>query len=88
MFLGDALLSGERKYFGYIQDRPELTLADLSEEHAHLLVPDNIPLRVGDRLSVIPNHICPRINLQDHVFLISGDQVIDQWNVTARGMVT
>jgi D-serine deaminase-like pyridoxal phosphate-dependent protein len=87
MFSGDALLSGERKYFGYVQDHPELTLADLSEEHGHLLVPDNIPLRVGDRLRVIPNHICPCINLQNDVFLTCGDQVVDQWKVAARGMV-
>jgi D-serine deaminase-like pyridoxal phosphate-dependent protein len=87
MLSGDALLSGERQHFGYIQDHPELTLTDLSEEHGHLLISDNIPLRVGDRLRVIPNHICPCINLQDRVFLISGDQVIDQWNVAARGMV-
>jgi D-serine deaminase-like pyridoxal phosphate-dependent protein len=43
---------------------------------------------VGDRLRVIPNHICPCINLQNHVFLVSGDQVLDQWKVAARGMVT
>jgi len=88
MFSGDALLSGERKYFGYVQNHPELTLANLSEEHGHLLVPDKTALRVGDRLRVIPNHICPCINLQDHVFLVSGDQVLDQWKVAGRGMVS
>jgi D-serine deaminase-like pyridoxal phosphate-dependent protein len=88
MFSGDALLTGERKHFGYVQDHPELTLVDLSEEHGHLLVPDKATLRVGDRLRVIPNHVCPCINLQDHVFLVSGDQVLDQWKVAARGMVT
>ena len=84
----DALLSGERKYFGYIQGHPELLLEDLSEEHGHVVVPDNSTVRVGDRFRVIPNHICPCINLHDHVFLVSGDQVIDQWKVAARGMVT
>lgn len=84
----DALLSGERKCFGYIQDHPELVLEDLSEEHGHLVIPYNSPVRVGDRLRVIPNHICPCINLQDRAFLVSGDRVIDQWKVAARGMVT
>ena len=87
MFSGDTLLSRQREHFGYVQDHPELTLAELSEEHGHLLVPDETPLRVGDQLRVIPNHICPCINLQDHVFLISGDQVLDRWKVAARGMV-
>lgn len=88
MFSGDLLLSGERKYFGYVQNHPELILEDLSEEHGHLFVPSTASLRIGDRLRVIPNHICPCINLQEHVFLVSGDQVIDQWKVAARGMVT
>jgi D-serine deaminase-like pyridoxal phosphate-dependent protein len=52
------------------------------------VIPDDSPIRVGEQFRVIPNHICHRINLQDQVFLISGDQVIDQWKVAARGMVT
>ncbi len=88
MFSGDALLSGERKYFGYVQHHPEAILEDLSEEHGHLSVPDNAPFRIGDRLRVIPNHICPCMNLQDYVFLVSADQVLDRWKVAARGMVT
>ena len=84
----DALLSGEGKHFGYIQGHPELILADLSEEHGHLMILDSSPVRLGERLRVIPNHVCPCINLHDHVFLVSGDQVVDQWKVAARGMVT
>jgi D-serine deaminase-like pyridoxal phosphate-dependent protein len=88
MLTADTLLSGERKHFGYVQNHPELLLEDLSEEHGHLAIPDDSPIRVGDRLRVIPNHICPCINLQNRVFLVSGDQVIEQWKVAARGMVT
>src|SRR5258708_18435435 len=32
----DALLSGDRKHFGYVLNYPELDLEDLSEEHVHL----------------------------------------------------
>jgi D-serine deaminase-like pyridoxal phosphate-dependent protein len=84
----DALLSGDRKHHGYIRDHPEITLYDISEEHGHLQVPDHSRIRVGDRLRVIPNHICPCINLQERVFVVSGDQVVDQWKVSGRGMVT
>jgi D-serine deaminase-like pyridoxal phosphate-dependent protein len=86
MFSGDQLLSGERKYFGYVQDHPGLILEDLSEEHGHVLVPDGYPIRVGDRIRVVPNHICPSINLQDRVHLVSGEQVVEQWKVAGRGM--
>lgn len=84
----DTLLSGNRKYFGYVRDYPELLLEDLSEEHGHLIVPDNLPIKVGDHLRIIPNHVCPCINLQDRVFIVSGEQVIDQWKIAARGMVS
>jgi D-serine deaminase-like pyridoxal phosphate-dependent protein len=84
----DTLLSGDRRYFGYIQDHPELLLEDLSEEHGHLILPDNSPVRMGDRLRIVPNHVCPCINLHDRVFLASGEQVVDQWEVAARGKTT
>jgi D-serine deaminase-like pyridoxal phosphate-dependent protein len=83
----DALLSGEGKHFGYIQEHPEYILEDLSEEHGHIATSDNSAIRLGDRLRVVPNHICPCINLHDQVFLISGDQVIEKWRVAGRGKV-
>lgn len=87
MLSADQLLSGERKYFGYVQDHAELILDDLSEEHGHLGLPDVYPIRVGDRIRVVPNHICPSVNLQDRVYVVSGDQVVDEWKVAGRGMV-
>ncbi len=84
----DTLLSGDRKCFGYVQERPELLLEDLSEEHGHLIVPEDSAIKVGDRLRIIPNHVCPCINLHDRAFVVRGDMVIDQWKVDARGKVT
>lgn len=83
----DALLTGGQQYFGYVQGHPEFLLHDLSEEHGHLAVAQGAPVKVGDRLRVIPNHVCPCINLHDRVFVVSGEQVIDQWKVAARGKV-
>jgi D-serine deaminase-like pyridoxal phosphate-dependent protein len=83
----DALLSGRREHFGYVQDHPELILHDLSEEHGHLTVADGGRIKIGDRVRVIPNHVCPCINLHDRVFVVCGEQVVDQWNVAARGKV-
>lgn len=88
MFSGDQLLSGERKHYGYVQEHPELIVDDLSEEHGHVLVPLSSPIQVGDRISVVPNHICPSINLQEKVYVISAGQVVDVWRVAGRGGVT
>lgn len=83
----DSLLSGERKHFGYIQNRPELILEDLSEEHGHISIPADCKLKVGDRLRIVPNHVCPCINLHDGAFAISGAKVVDQWAIAGRGKV-
>lgn len=87
MFSGDQLLSGERKHYGYVLGHPELILEDLSEEHGHLLMKGDDRLRVGDRIRVVPNHICPCINLQDRVYVVSGEHEADCWDVAGRGRV-
>lgn len=84
MLSGDQLLTGERRHYGYVLGHPELILEDLSEEHGHLLMKGKERVRVGDRLRVVPNHICPCINLQDRVYVVSGSQVTDQWDVAGR----
>lgn len=83
----DTLLSGEGKHFGYIQEHPEYVLDGLSEEHGHLAISDGATLKLGDKLRVIPNHICPCINLHDQVFVVSGERVVEQWKVAGRGKV-
>lgn len=81
----DTLLSGERQHFGFIQGHPELALHDLSEEHGHLILASGSNVKIGDRLRIVPNHVCPCINLHDRVFVVSGEQVVDEWKVAARG---
>ncbi len=84
----DTLLSGGGKYFGYVQDHPEFILEDLSEEHGHVTIPHDSATKIGDRLRIIPNHVCPCINLHDRAFVVQGETVIDEWKVAARGKVT
>ena len=57
----------------------------MSEEHGATTVPAADPVRIGDRVEIIPNHICPVINLFDTIHVTKGDRVIDQWAVAARG---
>lgn len=83
----DRLLSGDQRGYGYVVGHPEIELENLSEEHGHLSIPAGSKLKVGDRLRIVPNHVCPCINLHDQVFIVEGDRVIDQWKVAARGKV-
>ena len=83
----DHLLTGSQQNFGFVLDHPEVALVELSEEHGHLFVSGESSLDVGDRVRVIPNHVCPCVNLHDRVYLISGENVLEQWQVAARGRV-
>lgn len=74
---------------GYIVGHPDATIARISEEHGVVLLPteDEPGFAVGDRHEVIPNHICPTINLTDELFIVRDGSVIDVWPVAARGKV-
>jgi D-serine deaminase-like pyridoxal phosphate-dependent protein len=54
-----------------------------SDEHL-TFSPDN-PLRVGDRVRVVPAHIDPTVAYHERIHVISGDDVIDTWPVDLRG---
>ena len=70
---------------GYVVGHPDWQINSLSEEHGSTSVPADDPARIGDRVEIIPNHICPVINLFDTIHVTQGDRVIDQWAVAARG---
>jgi D-serine deaminase-like pyridoxal phosphate-dependent protein len=66
----------------------DLTLKYLNEEHG--VVENPVPfdnLKIGQRVRVIPNHVCVVSNLFDVVHLISGENVIETLPVAARGRV-
>jgi D-serine deaminase-like pyridoxal phosphate-dependent protein len=43
------------------------------------------PLRVGDRVKVVPAHIDPTIAYHERMHLISGERVVETWPVDLRG---
>ena len=57
----------------------------LSDEHGVLNVPDADSYKIGDQLQVIPNHICPCVNLYDYAYATSDGLITDIWHVSARG---
>ena len=61
-------------------------LAFLSEEHGHISYQGEPPqLKVGDKVEFYPSHICTTINLNDRLWVVEGDKVIDCWKIAARG---
>lgn len=84
----DRLLSGDGQGFGYLPEAPDVLFESMSEEHGHLRQPvSNSPLKLGQKLRVIPNHVCPCMNMHDWVYAVEGEDVIDKWQVAGRGKV-
>lgn len=71
---------------GHVLGRPDIHIAGLSEEHG-VLTADAINLQVGDRLRIIPNHVCVVTNMLDEVQLIRGSEHLGPCPVAARGQV-
>ncbi len=72
--------------YGLVKGMPHVALVRAYEEHGVLKVdPSAGKLRVGDKLEIIPNHVCPAVNLFDELVGVRDDVVAATWNVVARG---
>lgn len=70
---------------GLVLGRNDLTVARLSEEHAVLTAPDRTGLKVGDRLVIVPAHVCTTVNLHPALLLVSPGGGSSWLPVDARG---
>lgn len=71
--------------YGHVIGHPDWTIEKLSEEHGWVTIPADDPVRVGERVEIIPNHICPVVNLFDEMTLVRGNEVVGHWTIAARG---
>jgi D-serine deaminase-like pyridoxal phosphate-dependent protein len=79
-------LRAEGGGFGALLDRPDIMVKAVSEEHGLLdLSATEWRPRVGERVRIVPNHVCVSVNLQDRVFGIRGDEIVAEWEVAGRG---
>ncbi len=73
---------------GLIVEYPQAKIVKLTEEHGQVDVSACAKRpKVGERVTVIPNHICPCINLQDTLWWIEPQQPPYPLRVDARGKV-
>ncbi len=85
-FSSDQLAGGGEPGFGHFPDNPELSLARMNEEHGYVNARSSASrFRVGDRIRVIPNHICVVMNLHERVYGVRKDNVEECWEVEGRG---
>jgi D-serine deaminase-like pyridoxal phosphate-dependent protein len=51
----------------------------------HLTMAPGSPMRVGERVRVLPAHIDPTVAYHEHLHIVDGEDVVDRWDVDLRG---
>lgn len=72
--------------YGLILEYPDAVIERLNEEHGVLDLSrcDRKP-GLGERVRIVPNHVCVVSNLHDEVVVSRDGRVVDSWRVAARG---
>lgn len=72
--------------FGAIKGAEHIMVNNLFDEHGVLINAEFRDLvEVGDKVEVIPSHICPTVNLYDKAYYVSEGEVIGEIPVLCRG---
>jgi D-serine deaminase-like pyridoxal phosphate-dependent protein len=74
------------KALGMDHGNPDLPGARVwfcSDEHV-TFAPES-PVRVGDRVRVVPAHVDPTVAYHERMHVVSGDEVLETWAVDLRG---
>jgi D-serine deaminase-like pyridoxal phosphate-dependent protein len=70
--------------FGHFVGRP-WTMRKMNEEHGYVEIKDRA--RVGEKVWVIPSHVCATVNMHDEIWYGRNGKVEGKWKVAARGKV-
>ncbi len=74
--------------FGHVVEYPAARITRLTEEHGQIDVRAcNSRPSVGERVTVIPNHICPCVNLQPAVWWREPEEPLRMLEVDVRGRI-
>ncbi len=71
---------------GLIKGWKDVEIFDVYDEHAIIYNREfRDGVKVGDKVEIIPNHICPVVNLHEKAYLVSGGEVVEVLDVECRG---
>ena len=72
--------------FGAISGYPEVRIERLSDYHGVVHAPAGVERpALGEVVAVIPNHVCPVIDVVDQLAVVNRDGSVEEWPVDARG---
>lgn len=73
---------------GMLKEDNAAFLPRVSEEHGVVdLSHSSVSLHIGDKVEVIPNHVCSVVNLFDELVIVRNGEVVETWPIAARGKV-
>ena len=85
-FSSDYLAGSTEASFGHVTEAPPAVFYNMNEEHGFLDVGEcGRKFEIGERLRVVPNHVCVAMNLHEHVYGVRGGEVEQMWRVEGRG---
>lgn len=88
-FSSDRLANSSEVTFGRLLEDDAARFHKMNEEHGYVDVSQcSRAFRVGDRVRLIPNHICVAMNLHEQVYGVRGEQVEEVWRVEGRGKLS
>jgi D-serine deaminase-like pyridoxal phosphate-dependent protein len=71
---------------GLLPAYPDAVLERLSDYHGEVRLANGAsPPRVGEVVAVVPNHVCPVIDLFDSFIATRAGEIVGRWPVDARG---
>ncbi len=85
-FSSDRPVTAGDATFGRLVEAPGARFHKMNEEHGFVdLSGAEHDFRIGDRVHVIPNHVCVAVNLHEKMYGLRGETVEKVWQVEARG---
>ncbi|MCL4793468.1 MAG: alanine racemase [Bryobacteraceae bacterium] len=84
-FSSDRLVTGEAG-FGQIAGLPGSVFHKMNEEHGYVDIGNcRTTPAIGERVQVLPNHICVAVNLHERIYGVRQGTVEQTWTVAGRG---
>ena len=85
-FSSDLPVGSAERTFGRVVEAPDSVFYNLNEEHGFVDIRRaGRAFAVGDRVRILPNHVCPAVNLHERVYGIRNEAVEQVWQVEGRG---
>jgi D-serine deaminase-like pyridoxal phosphate-dependent protein len=85
-FSSDRLSGSSEVTFGRVVEDPACVFHKMNEEHGFIDISKATrKFKVGEKLHIIPNHVCVVMNLHEKVHGVRAGAVEREWKVEARG---